>query len=298
MTRDFATRPVNDLYSTSLISQTWLLHPNGPAIPAEKDGISGNHKTIMRLILLLTAVMAACCTGALAANSQRAYSSLIEQVGIDQFLLVAPADITRASQRHASRCGSSAVKNTLTDKSLLNAMVTRLQWQHSSDEVQQLVSWYKSAAGRKTKQLEAQVIDEQIVAQHVPVAERLKDIKRIYHNTANGKLIPQVAVEIEYSGWLLSGCLEKAEASGDIKRVHKEMTRAHEIRQEAVELEALFEQYTLQSLSYLLTPLSNRELSQYADVTEHNANLYGALVNSLVGVIRAESKQNTVSSLP
>lgn len=247
-------------------------------------------------VLVLSLILAGWTATTAAANDP--YQRLLEKTNLTGMLEEFPADILVAANRHARRCGSTAAKYAPTAADLTHAVTYRLRQNFTTEDVQKLVDWYVSATGRKVRMLERASIDEKAFAQHKANAQRLAQIRQIYHNTATGKFIANVAVEIEYAGWRLSGCMQSAANSGDLKRLQAETVRAQVIKGEAETLLALFEEDTVRSMEFAMTSLSDAELNQYARTIENHSHVFKQLIDSLLNAIESETRLIKVSALP
>ncbi len=226
------------------------------------------------------------------------YLRLLEKTNLAGMFEEFPAEMLVAANRHAKRCATTAAKRAPTAADLTHAVTFRLRQNTSSSEVKQLVDWYVSSTGRKVRKLERAPIDEKLLAQHQADPQRLAQIRQIYHHTATGRFIANVAVEIEYAGWRLSGCMQSAASSGDLKRLKAETVRAQVIKGEAQTLLDLFTDDTVRSMEFALSSLSDAELTEYANTVEHHASTFSLLIDTLLAAIESETRLIKVSALP
>lgn len=209
-----------------------------------------------------------------------------------------PAEIRLTANRHADRCGSIAGRSMPTSDALMQAVISRLRQHSDKSDVKQLVDWFTSTTGRQVRKLERQQFDERELSSHTADRDRLQQIRKIYHNTDTGRFIANVAVEIEYAGWRLSGCMQSAASSGDLKRLEFETTRAQLIKGEAETLLSIFEEDTIHSMEFAFSSLTDEQLVEYHHITEKHTALFSLLIDSLLDAIDKQSKQITVSSIP
>lgn len=225
------------------------------------------------------------------ANASDTYSRFLEQTGIADILQQFPNDILSAANRHAARCQSTAQSHTPDAQRLFDVLVGRLALKVPRDATQQLVDWYESPTGLKVRELERNDIDETALREFAVNSRRASRFQQIYNNTQTGPLLAAVAVELEYAGWALSGCKQKAEQSGDVKKLHWEVTHGQVIKKEAQSLEQILRADTLHSMAFLMSQLSDPELTEYALVTTKHADIYAELMQSLINTIEIETSE-------
>ena len=155
-------------------------------------------------------------------------------------------------------------------------------------DVQFLREWYDSATGRKVTLLEQSDIAESEMMQFQTTPVRTEQVVRIYENSGAGVLSTSVAVELEYAGWLASGCLEKVRRSMDAGQIEAEQIYGNVIREQGELLETLFRQDTLHTMEFVLSTLSDSELIEYAEITNRSSKVYKEIVQSLKSAIQSE----------
>jgi hypothetical protein len=225
------------------------------------------------------------------------YDRLLEKTGLSKMLEELPTEIRTAATRHAKRCESTPAALVPSSTAMANALTERLKQETGIEEVRQLVNWYISSTGRRIRKLERLEIDEKLLLQHTPDPQRLKQVRQIYHNTDTGRFIANVAVEIEYAGWRLSGCMQHAASAGDLKKLQAESVRAEVIRNEAATLIALFEEDTIRTMEFAFSSLTNQQLTEYLQTTDTHAPLFSALIDSLINTIESEARQIRLTSI-
>lgn len=218
------------------------------------------------------------------------HAKFMQQTGISAMLKQFPTDIQNAANRHASRCNSTANTRTPGAEQLHNVIIGSLQQKTPEPVARNLVKWYDSPTGRKVLELERGDIDEAELKQFSVNANRVDRIQQIYNNTVTGKGIASIAIELDYSGWTLSGCKQKAEISGDVQKMNKEMIYGQGIKKKYVKLESILRGDMLRSMAYLFSSLSDQELTEYAAVTKENAGIYSELQQSIINAIAVETK--------
>lgn len=225
------------------------------------------------------------------------HEELVQASGISSMLAQLPADILSAAGRHASRCDSSVSTQQLDAAHLYKVVISRLQQKTPEPVARNLVDWYKSPTGREVLKLEKQQIDDAVFQQFSIDVGRSDRIKQIYNNTVTGRGIASIAIELDYAGWLLSGCRQKAESSGDVRKMNQEMVHGQGIKKKVAKLESILREEMLHSLAYQFSSLSEGELTEYAEVITEHAGVYSELEQSIVDAIELETKVNTVSAL-
>lgn len=240
------------------------------------------------------------CTGSAAGPAGDPYAWLLAKTGVLRVLSELPADVLSAANRNASRCGNPKVEAVFSTKDLSRVVVSGLRKNPavSLDEVRALVDWYTTFTGRKVRKLERRVVDEDALRLHIPDDDRLVEVIQIYRNTNTASFVADVAAEIEYAGWRISNCVQTAASSGDLKNLRRETMRGQLIRGEAKTIRQLFERDILLEMEYVLTGLSDKEHTEYLNITKRYSKLYFAMINSLIDSIKLQSGQINVSALP
>jgi len=154
-----------------------------------------------------------------------------------------------------------------------------------------LVEWYKSPTGLKVLELERGDIDDNKLQKFTANASRAARIQQIYNDTVTGKGIASIAVELDYAGWVLSGCTQKAEQSGDAKTASDELIYGQRIKNKFIKLESILRDDMLRSMDFLFSPMTDTELTEYADITRRHAGLHADLQQSLVDAIEMETQE-------
>lgn len=247
--------------------------------------------------LVFFMIFAGWTTTTSAAPSSDPFLRLLEKTGLTRMLQDFPTEIQLAANRHAKRCNAVASEQVPAAADLADNLMSSLRQQTSVGEVKQLVDWYVSATGRKIRKLERREIDENLLQQHIADSKRLEQVRKIYHNTDTGRFIANVAVEIEYAGWRLSGCMQSAASSGDLKRLKQETVRAQVIRGEAATLIALFEEDTIRSMEFAFLELTDEQVNEYLQATIKHKALFAILIDSLLKSIDFEAKQIKLSAI-
>ncbi len=232
-----------------------------------------------------------------AALSSDTHARFIQQAGIAAFLKEFPADIQSAAGRHASRCESEAVAQLPDAERIHNVVVGSIQEKVPELVAKNLVDWFESPTGRKVLELEQAAIDNAKLKKFSVDKKRLERIQQIYNDTVTGKGIASIAVELDYSGWALSGCKQKAERSGNVQEMQKELSYGQGIRKKFVKLESILKDDMVRSMAFLFSPLSESELTEYAEVTREHAGIYSELQESIIDAIEFETKEINLSSL-
>lgn len=217
------------------------------------------------------------------------YQSFIEAAGVASMLQQFPEDIVSAAGRHANRCDSDGGTDVPSADRIYQSIVSNLTRQMPEPITRSLVDWYESATGRKVLELESLDIDEARLRQFSMDDKRADHIARIYENTVTGRGITDIAVELDYAGWSLSGCQQHAELSGDVKKMREEITYGKNIRKKSSKLESLLRDDLMLSMAYQFSSLSDRELSEYAGVIAEHAGVYAELQQSIVEAIDSEA---------
>ena len=179
---------------------------------------------------------------------------------------------------------------------MANTLTDHLRQTTGIDEVNQLVDWYISSTGRRIRELESNEIDEEPLLQHTADPWRLAQVRQIYHNTQTDRFIANVAVEIEHAGWRLSGCMQRAASTGDLKSLQTESVLANVIRSEAATLIAMFEADTIRTMEYAFLSLTDQQLTEYLHTTHKHQALFSALIDSLIIAIESEANHINISS--
>lgn len=221
----------------------------------------------------------------------------VQASGTSSMLQQFPADILSATERHATRCGSSASTRQPDAARLYQVVIDRLQQKTPEPVARNLVDWYESPTGRKVLKLEKQQIDDDAFQQFSVQESRADRVQQIYDNTVTGRGIAKIAVELDYAGWSLSGCKQQAESSGDLQKMNQEMVHGQGIKKKMSKLEAILREDMLDSLAYQFSSLSERELSEYADIIVAYSGVYSELEQSIIDAIGVETKIETLSSL-
>ena len=235
----------------------------------------------MRFILLLLSLN---CVSA----AEPVYRSLLAQTGIQAIISGFDADFRDAATRHARRCDASQTQIDVPSENLISAVAAGLKKNALLTDVQFLEEWYNSATGRKITLLEQSDIAESEIMRFQTTPDRTEQIVRIYNNTGAGILSSSVAVELEYAGWLASGCLAKVRRSKDAAQIEAEQIYGGIIREQGEMLETLFRQDTLHTMEFILFALSDTELLEYAEVTHRSSGLYKEIIQSLISAIQNE----------
>lgn len=239
----------------------------------------------MRFILLLFSL------NCVASAAEQPYISLLAQTGVTLMMSSFSNDLPDAADRYAQRCDATPAELPLPPEKLNSAVGAEFEQTAQLAEVQSLVSWYKSPTGRKVTLLEQRDITENELEQFQPVAARTEQVIRIYENTRAGLISTSVAVELEYAGWLASGCIEKVRSGGDKDQILAEKIYGKVIRDQGEMLETLFRPDTIKTMEFVLSSLSMSELIEYADVTYRSRAVYTGLVRSLKNAIEKEVKR-------
>ncbi len=232
-----------------------------------------------------------------AASSPEAHKAFIEKSGISAFLKEFPADMKNAALRHANRCESTAATIAPDVDRLYNVVVSNLQKTVTEAEANALVQWYNSPTGKKVLALERADINDAELQEFTVDASRARLVEQIYNGTVTGKGVASIAIELDYSGWTLSGCRHQAESTGDADQLNKEVAYGEGIKGKITKLESILRDDMVRSMAYLFSSLSDQELFEYADVTRENARLFTDLQQSIISAIERETSQITVSSL-
>ena len=114
---------------------------------------------------------------------------------------------------------------------------------------------------------------------------------RIYENTRAGTISTSFAVELEYAGWLASGCIEQVRNGGDKDQIRAEQIYGSIIKEQGQMLEELFRLDTIKTMEFVLSSLSMSELIEYADITNGSRAVYTGLLRSLKNAIEKEVKR-------
>ena len=226
-----------------------------------------------------------------------AHKKIVQASGTSSLLQQFPTDISIAAERHAERCESSASTALPDAARLYDAVVGKFQLETPDPIARNLVEWYESSTGRKVLELEKQQIDDAELQQFSMDDDRADRISKIYEHTVTGKGIANIAVELDYAGWLLSGCKQQAENTRDIKKMNQEILHGQGIKKKLVKLEAILREDMLQSLAYQLSSLTERELTEYADIITTHAGVYSAMEQSIVHAVELEINADSPSSL-
>ena len=155
--------------------------------------------------------------------------------------------------------------------------------------MRKLIDWYDSPTGQKVLELEQQEIDDASFQQFIMDEGRADRIRQIYDHTVSGRGIASIAVELDYAGWLLSGCIQKVAASGDVEQMSRETDLGQGIKKKQAKLESLLREDMLQSLAFLFSSLSEPELTEYADVITEHADVFSELERSIIDAIASET---------
>lgn len=230
------------------------------------------------------------------ADSSETHERLTQQTGISAMLKKFPTDIMNAANRHAGRCDTTA-NTRIPDAEQLSKLIVRQFSQKTPEPAARvLVKWYESPTGRKVRKLETGVIDDGELQQFTVKRSRVRLIQQIYNNTVTGKGIASIAVELDYAGWSLSGCKQKAENSGDIAVMHSEMVHGQNIKKKSAKLESILREDMLRPMAYLFSSLSDPELTEYAKITTQHTEIYSALEQAILDAIALETKHIVVSA--
>lgn len=232
-----------------------------------------------------------------AASSPEAHKAFIEKSGISAFLKEFPADMKNAALRHADRCESTAATIAPDVDRLYNVVASNLQKTVTEAEANALVQWYNSPIGKKVLALERADINDAELQEFTVDAGRARLVEQIYNSTVTGKGVASIAIELDYSGWTLSGCRHQAESTGNADQLNKEVAYGEGIKGKITKLESILRDDMVRSMAYLFSSLSDQELFEYADVTRENARLFTDLQQSIISAIERETSQITVSSL-
>ena len=251
----------------------------------------------MRYLFLFLLASLGGCSASAADTQTDTYTLLLSKTGVLKVLKALPADIQRAANQNAARCGNPSVDVTLSSTDFSDSVRSSLRQRATPVEVQSLVTWYTTFTGRKVRRLERQEVDAGRMQQHTADEERMPLVRKIYQHTNTAGFVADIAVEIEYAGWRLSHCVQKAASSGDIKALQMESTRGQLIRGEAQTLRTLFEADILREMEYVLSALDKTEQAEYADVAGKHAALYTAVIDSMIDAIRTQSEQIMISAV-
>lgn len=222
---------------------------------------------------------------------------LVETAGITNMLEQFPADITSAAERHADRCKSVAGRSMVDSQNLLSSIVTRTGQQTPDIVARNLVKWFDSDTGRKVTALANAEIDYDELDHYKTDERRESNIEQIYDSTVTGIGISHIAIELDYAGWSISGCREKAGRSGDVKLINDEILYGQNIKTKVGKLEALLRDDMLHSMAYQLDSLSDQELAEYAAVMSQHAGVYAQLQDSIISAIQSATRDMIVSSV-
>jgi len=253
----------------------------------------------MRKSLLVLTLATWCCQAcdfraigqsATAHASNAPATVLIEQVGLLNLLNQIPAEIHQSAQRQATRCSSMVLEYSDASIAMIIAYRERLDQKLGQAETQELVEWYRSPIGSRIRNLEKAEIDAQALMAFSPDEDRSVHIERIYQNTGVGKLDAGIGVNLEYAGWLISGCKQVAEKSADKKKLAAEIQYSEMIKADTASFEIMFKKDTLHGMSYVFSKLSDDELIAYAEFTEKHSAVYGVLVDELLDSIESAYK--------
>ncbi len=229
------------------------------------------------------------------------YSKTLEKFvqvsGVSSMLRQFPADIISAAKRHASRCDGLATTMQPDEARLYKVVIGRLQQRTDKAQARELVEWYESPTGRKVMKLEKQQIDDAGFQQFIMDSARAERIQQIYESTVTGKGISTIAVELDYAGWLLSGCRQKAENSGDAQKVNQEMLHGQGIKKKMTKLESILREDMLRSLAYQFSALNESELTEYVEILQQHAGVFSEAQKSIVDAIELETKVASAVSL-
>jgi len=260
----------------------------------------------MRKSLLVLTLFAWCCqacdfqaigSASTAHASNAPAAVLIEQVGLLSLLNQIPAEIHRSAQRQATRCNSKVLGYSDASSAMIIAFRKRLDQKLGQAETQELVEWYRSPIGLKVQKLEKTEVDAQVLMAFVPDTNRTVQIERIYKNTGVGKLDSGIAVNLEYAGWLISGCKQAVEKSADAKKLAVEIQYSEMIRGDIASFEKIFKRDTLHGMSTVFSKLSDDELLEYAESTEKHSIVYTVLVEELLGSIESAYRLHALQHL-
>ena len=225
------------------------------------------------------------------------HDKIIQVSGIGAMLDQFPADMLDAADRHAARCNSTEHNQMPESARLYEAIAVRLGRQTPEPVVRGLADWYESPVGRKVLSLAQLEIDEAKLQRFEVAKKRKPLIRSIYENTVTGQGIAGIAIELEYAGWELSGCQQRAELSGDVKAMNQEMVHGQGIKKKSGKLESLLQEDMLRTLAYQFSSLGEVELKEYAQITEQYAGVYAELQQAIIAAIQSETKEVIVSSL-
>ncbi|MEM7259514.1 MAG: hypothetical protein AAF404_19235, partial [Pseudomonadota bacterium] len=217
--------------------------------------------------------------------------ALIKASGVTSMLKQFPEDIVSAAGRHADRCESDSGAGQPDADRIYQLIVSNLTQNTPEPVTRSLVDWYKSATGRKVLELESMQIDDAALQKFSMDRSRTNYIEQIYENTVTGRGITDIAVELDYAGWALSGCQQHAEATGEVNKMREEMMYGQNIRKKSVKLESLLREDMLLSMAYQFDKLTDLELSEYADVITEHAGLYSELQQSIIDAIELETSR-------
>ena len=226
-----------------------------------------------------------------AAGTSGNHARYMQQTGISGMLRQFPGDIKNAAMRHARRCDSSASSRFPGADQLHNAVVGNLRQKTTQAAALKMVEWYDSPTGLKVLDLERGDIDEDELQKFKVDATRSARIQQIYNHTVTGKGIASIAVELDYAGWLLSGCQQHAENSGDAKKVSEELLYGQRIRDKFVKLESILRDDMLRSMDYLFAVLSDSELTRYSDFTLEHSDVHSEFQQSIIDAIEQETRK-------
>ncbi len=230
-----------------------------------------------------------------ASPDTKIYKKLLAQSGVAAMLQNFPADIESAAQRHAARCESVPSRTAPEAQQLHHKVVSNLQQKAPAPIIRNLVNWYESPTGIKALQLEQGTSVSQVANNNSNGKARAAQIEQIYDNTITGKGIASIAIALDYAGWSLSGCKQKAEVSGDVEQMQSELNRARKIKSNLASLESGLRADMLLAMTDQYAPMTNTELAEYSAVIRNHSGLLAELQQSVVDAIAFKTKEINAS---
>ena len=252
---------------------------------------------------LLTAVgLSTCliCGNANTAELNDPHQQILLATGMTGLLEVVPSEIIESANQHATRCNASTAKKQLpvdSHESLSRTMKQNLASTTTIPEAHVILRWYQSTAGSKITALEKQPSTNNEIKAFVEdrsnnpdwMANRYSLFKRIFENTGAGAVNAIIGVEIEYTGQVVSGCIEQYALEHQAEAINAEQVMADLIRSDKELMMLLFKQDSLFGMAFTLRSLNTAELTAYANFTERHQGYYRSLVQSFEMALKTYS---------